>query len=350
MQTPGTTVIVNVFDDGQPVETRACRLMVVPDGRRGALWRGLVYPLDPSDRVNVSGPAFPPSLCRAAPSSVTLGAAIIEGEEECYLLLEGNVADCERGAAVLRGRGAAVLRSGRYLGDSAPGIDADWFVRFVRPSDLNALRDDLAEAFAFDRPEVVAGASELRVQLLVRELESARVREAALRAELARSKSLPLAKSHDETDELRELLAHEQAARTAAEAAFAALSASEPVRAPPSPKGAKLKDEIETILRTLLPRLHLVRDSLTTIAVEFSERGALYKAFSELQAAEVGRPPAWKVLHRVSGWWERHVSNGQDDAARIYARLPATDRLWHVLVSHKGQQQRDLDWLARYSA
>jgi hypothetical protein len=46
-------------------------------------------------------------------------------------------------------------------------------------------------------------------------------------------------------------------------------------------------------------------------------------------------------------WWERHLSDGQDDAGRIYVRFSSTDRVWDVLISHKSGQTRDISWLSR---
>ena len=76
---------------------------------------------------------------------------------------------------------------------------------------------------------------------------------------------------------------------------------------------------------------------------EFADRRGLYRALIELGSDALGRP--WKKMHAALGWWERHVSNGQDDSGRLYVRRAAGH--WEVLVSHKSQQTRDLAWLAR---
>jgi hypothetical protein len=86
-----------------------------------------------------------------------------------------------------------------------------------------------------------------------------------------------------------------------------------------------------------------MRDSLTVLSGEFSDRRGFYRAVSELKSEM--RDPKWKKIRGAMGWWERHVSDGQDDSGRIYACL-ARDR-WHLLVSHKSQQARDIDWLSR---
>ena len=93
--------------------------------------------------------------------------------------------------------------------------------------------------------------------------------------------------------------------------------------------------------------MRLLRDSFIVISAEFFSRRALYRGLAEMQIVN-GRPPtAWKKLRGLEDWWERHMSDGQDDAGRVYARLGQFDRIWDVLVSHKSEQARDIAWLAR---
>jgi hypothetical protein len=131
-------------------------------------------------------------------------------------------------------------------------------------------------------------------------------------------------------------------------AAFAAAQLANEARAdrPIAPPG-KLQNEIEAVLETLLPGVRLMRDSLLVIAAEFSNRRALYRGLAELQIANGRLPPTWKKLKGLDVWWERHMSDGQSDAGRVYARPGETDRDWDVLISHKGEQTRDIAWLAR---
>jgi hypothetical protein len=108
-----------------------------------------------------------------------------------------------------------------------------------------------------------------------------------------------------------------------------------------------LKNEIEVVLETLLPGVRLIRDSIIVIAAEFSNRRALYRGLAELQIVNGRLPPTWKKLKGLDAWWERHMSDGQDDGGRVYARLGDSDRVWDVLISHKSEQSRDIAWLAR---
>lgn len=116
-----------------------------------------------------------------------------------------------------------------------------------------------------------------------------------------------------------------------------------PVRSETNRAAGRLQDEIALSLASFRPDLRFLRDSLTVVAAEFIDRRSCYRAVLELGPETLGR--AWKKIQGAPSWWERHVSNGQDDSGRIYARR--VERGWDVLVSHKSQQSRDIAWLAR---
>jgi len=151
----------------------------------------------------------------------------------------------------------------------------------------------------------------------------------------------------DELVALQANLEAERARREEAEKLAAdALAAVQQPRAIPSP-ARKLKDEIETVLASLLPRIDLQKDTLVFVSSELSDRTSLYRALAELNLGQERMPIRWKKVQGATGWWERHVSSGHDDAGRIYARLDSSTRRWQVLVSHKGDQSRDINWLVR---
>ena len=52
-------IMISIIDSGRRIETRRCRTAPLPDGSRGALWRGLVWPIGDGDRIELTGPAFP---------------------------------------------------------------------------------------------------------------------------------------------------------------------------------------------------------------------------------------------------------------------------------------------------
>jgi hypothetical protein len=211
------------------------------------------------------------------------------------------------------------------------------------------LKDVLADQVAQSDTHKTLG--EYRAQLIATELLSAKAREAALRVEIVRSR-LDAAKAAEAQAQIEELTVVIDLERDAREQAdLAAAEAEELLKTVrqdrPIPRAGKIRDEIEVVFTALIPEVRLMRDSLNVISAEFSNRRALYRGLAELRAV-VGRlPPTWKKLKGLDEWWERHMSDGQDDAGRIYARFSNPDRVWDVLISHKSEQTRDLAWLAR---
>lgn len=350
-------MMIAIFNGDQLFETRPCELVLLPDGRQGAIWRGLAYPLElPDHRIEMGSEAFVPSECvpsRAKPANRT-SFAVIEGVDEAYVLLSGTVTDCEEASNRLKASGYEVIRTGRYLGDPVEDFETDWFVRIVRPLGSNdalsrALRNVLGDQVTERDSHKTLG--EYRAQLIATELASVKAREAALRVEIARLKleSTNAPDTQAQIEELRLAVDLEREARQQAD--WAAAEAQELLNAArrdrPPPRAGKIKDEIEVVFAVLIPEVRLMRDSLNVVAAEFSNRRALYRGLAELRTA-IGRlPSTWKKLKGLDRWWERHMSDGQDDAGRIYVRFSDADRVWHVLISHKSEQSRDVTWLAR---
>jgi hypothetical protein len=368
MSLAGYDAEIIVCDGSERLEIRRCRMIALPDGRAGAVWRGLVYPTYRGNHIDIASEAWPPTACISGANSLPdSGFASVQGAAEAYLLLSGSVAVREAAAASLRAAGVFVLRAGRYLGDPIDGLSADWFVRFEKPAGDGPLDELLARVLGRQRvrqdtpPEK---APETRLRLLQDELARARERATALRSELASARVMATrhASAASNGDVLRTEIANEQRLREVAEAGKAAAEAAleatlaelEVVRAgaalprPTAPR-TRLHDEISGVLETLLPNLNLLRDSLTVAASEYASRKALYRSLAEL-AAGAGRLPAnWKAVQGIAGWWERHVSDGQDNTGRLYALFLRGDRRWDVLISDKGEQSRDMVWLRRYA-
>jgi hypothetical protein len=351
-------MMISIFNRSQLFETRECALVRLPDGREGAIWRGLAYPLElPDRRIEMEGEAFPPGDCLHRDASIRAtqtNFAVIEGVEEAYVLLSGPTLSCETATGALKASGYDVIRTGRYLGDAVVGLEADWFIRITKPKDehesLSALLTEVlaGQALIVDAHETLG---EYRVRLITGELASVKAREAALRAEVARLKLelTNVGQTQMEIDELKTAIELERSLREEADAA--ALAAAQLLNdtrvGRPAPQVGKIKNEIEIVFATLIPEVRLMRDSMIVIAAEFSSRRALYRGLTELRTVNGRFPPTWKKLKGLDDWWERHISDGQDDAGRVYARLGDSDRLWDVLISHKSEQARDIAWLAR---
>ena len=92
----------------------------------------------------------------------------------------------------------------------------------------------------------------------------------------------------------------------------------------------------------MLPRLDLIGGSIAFVAIELSDRSAIWRILALLDRQERGQPAGWKPVAGRGGWWERHFSTGQDDQGRVYAKLNADRNGWRVLVSHKQMQASDL--------
>lgn len=350
-------MMIAIFNGSQVFETRECALVRLPDGREGAIWRGLAYPLElPDGRIDIGSEAFPPGDCvhrEASVGATQPNFAVIEGIEEAYVLLSGPGIACETAAGTLKGSGYEVIRTGRYLGDPVDGLEADWFIRVTKPKGQESLSALLTDVLAGQPISVPSHETlgEYRVRLITSELASVKAREAALRAEVTRLRLelSNIGQTQTEIDELRAAIEIERSLREEADlAALAAAQLANETRVdrPIAPPG-KLKNEIEVVFETLLPGVRLIRDSLIVIAAEFSNRRALYRGLAELRTVAGRLPPTWKKLKGLDQWWERHMSDGQDDAGRIYVRYSNADRIWDVLISHKSEQTRDVAWLAR---
>jgi hypothetical protein len=349
---------IAICDGATEQERRRCRVVSLPDGRDGVFWRGLIYPLNGDLTIDISGEAFPPSSTSGPAtnrSGATPSCALVDGDQESWVLVSGSAADQVALAARLRSTGIEIVRAGRYLGEPADGVSADWYIRIIRPADPTALHQILfqGQANPASVPSRDHSLAELRVRLLKAELALSRARAANLLSELAgvRGEAVVRGDRADENTALKEAIEQEQrlrleaeAAREAAEQALAAIPAR--VGQPAAARSKmKLQDELAAVAESLLPNLRWLRNSLGVAAMEFSDRRFLYRALAELHGTGGRLPRAWKAVQGASAWWERHVSNGQDNTGRLYARLADAERKWIVLISHKSDQPRDIAWL-----
>jgi len=355
---------VTVMDGDRFVGMADCRVIRFGDGRTGVVWRGLAFPLEAQDCIDVSREGLSPSVATspvaAAPRRTFI---VIPGEEEGVLLIAGDATVRDLAISQLSQAGVMVLRHGRWLGDPVDDLEADWFVRFVHP-----VGDGLAtsiDGYLQLPAEKTSPPDVLRLRLLDAALAQARANAAELRRQLVSLQDRlapPIPADMDGMSALQAELEVEREARIAAERALAqigvprelsAAAESEPSAvtegAPHRPVKARrsLQSEVQTVFDRLLPALRPLRDSLSIAAGEFRDRGSLYRCLAELAGAGGRTPPGWKKLQGVEPWWERHVSTGEDDAGRIYARLDGKNRVWCFLLSHKGQQERDFAWLQR---
>ncbi len=346
---------VHVFDEGDWIETCLCRLVTLPNGEVGAVWRGLAFTLDENDRIDVSQPGTPPSECRAPPVAAKKGNfVILPADEDAWVLIAGPAAARDLALAILKSSGVSILRHGRWMGEDVEGIEADWFIRVAHPPNSEPFE---RLAAALDAPGFAAEVpAAVRLRLVQAELAESRAREAALRAELARV-SIQLSQRRDPVPAV-ELTGEEISPTDSPAPIEVVVSASDaaPVGEDPSEVAAKLppakprkalRGEIESVFEVMLSRILLLRDSITVVSGEFRDRKSLYRCLGELNLCRGELPTGWKKLRDTKDWWERHVSDGEDDSGRLYARRSPSEGKWEVLVSHKEQQARDIAWLRR---
>ena len=177
-------MIVAIKVNGRLIDETRCRPVVLPDGRQGAIWRGLAYPLVADNQIDAGGDAYPPRECRDGtpePASIRRWTTI-EGADP-YLIVEGSVLDAERAAARIRENGIPVLRVGRYLGDPVDELAGDWFVKFKRPEASNLVEwlvEVLGAEFQTASRSTFAPPRDLRMSLLLEALAAAKRNEEEL--------------------------------------------------------------------------------------------------------------------------------------------------------------------------
>jgi hypothetical protein len=323
---------VAIFDGETLIQRCPCTPRDLPDGRPGVVWRGVVYPLLPGDRIDVGAPE---DQAGAEQSFV-----VLPGEGSTWVLVRGLASTLNETQARLEAAGIRVSRTGRWLGDTVSDVAFDWFLRCEGVLGT----DQVAEVLGASR---VDGASaEARVAVLEQHLIEMRAALASLAEQLKDAVRVPPARAQPRPPAAPERDFALEAALEKIRELETRLDAVPPRAAPTRSAAIRLQEELTAALTTLRPDIILLRDSIQVAVGEFASRGAFYKMLQELPVTG-GRPDGWKALRGAERWWERHVSTGQDDSGRAYARFDPAARQWEVLLGWKGEQPRDIDWLKR---
>jgi hypothetical protein len=287
------------------VQQWLCTRTTMPDGAPGVLWRGIVYPLLPGDRIDIG---VPPA------EEPALNSAVLPGEEASWVLIQG-LPDALRAAhKVLERAGVVISRSGRWLGDAAGHHAFDWFLRCEGRLDENWVTGLLGAS----PPLAVGNDSSARLSVL--EQRIADLIADVARAEGALRRSIDVPHSTEQPDRspaaanappeqdpaLENALAEIQALRNSLEAMGSAetLEARQEQRAP---QVVRTHEEVGILLAALRPDIVFIRDSLLVALGEFQSRGGFYKAVTELPTSG-SRPEGWKMLRGAERWWERRRS------------------------------------------
>ncbi len=339
MQPPVASAMISVTRcrDGTVEGHFPAHRLALPDGRCGVRWAGLVFPLHPGDRVEVTDRAFLPGDCRPWAPQPGWRVVAEPGASDAYVFLDGPASARDRMLAAMAAAALQPVRSGPNMS----GMPGDWFIRVQGWSERaeQALADRLGAAAAHSAEDP----ARLRERLVQERFEQVAAERDALRQGLSAIRE-QLARAMDKVEssdaaraalqgELQRLMERVEAPPERAHA--------EP--APPRSATAAVDREVATVMEHLLPRIDLVRDSLKLVCIELADRRGLWRGLAELDRAERGTPAAWKTVRGADGWIERHFSNGQDNQGRLYARHDAAR--WQVLVSHKQEQPSDMRWL-----
>jgi hypothetical protein len=358
-------LLIQVFDVKALLEERVCQIVELPSGEKAAMWRGVAYRLAGANSIDISQPGLSHDelvLVPDVPKVAGLKAgrwAVVQGGDAVWVLVAGDVILRDEYAAKLRHGGFDVLRVGQWLGESVQGFDADWFIRVERPLGDSALESRLASVLGGTCAASTNAEDPVQMELS---------RQRALEDELAAARAQALAFEQLLGEERQKALASEAELFVLIESLEAELAEKKRDFAGPGeqqntlltgPKNSdgglsptrvgkpvtKIQDEISSVLTSLLPNMKLLRSSLRIASSEYRDRGAFYRALGELATGVAKLPPAWKKLRGADGWWERHVSTGEDDSGRLYARYGTEGASWQLLLSFKSEQSRDVAWL-----
>lgn len=338
---------IRVLRGSNELDCGPAELFRMPDGKQGAKWRGLVFPVRPEGTIEIGDAGLPPAECQPLQDEAPAWR-FVAGPEGAgsYVFVDGDAHACRQAERQLREGGFDVARSGPNL-SGGPG---DWFIRLeAMPEDATAKLRALLAGLAV--PPEPGDELPLRERLLAEALSASRAALARLRSELEQARASAAANAapgHDAQGLVAAMNA--MASRLAeAEAQSAELRACLDSTARPAPpsKAGRLEAELGVALAHLLPGFEFLGASMRFIAVELPDRAILWKALAELDRQQSRLPPRWKSLSGHPGWWERHFSTGQDDQGRIYARWDGKASKWQILVSHKQEQALDLKRIAR---
>lgn len=325
-------------------------LMLLPDGAPGALRQGQVFPVRADGAIDVAGPFCLPAACKPVLGLGCVVAWALSADDPPLLLITGDAAARDAVLAVITRAGGRIRTAGSYLADcDQPEPVADWF---ALPEGLS--RDELQLALAVIPAGV--GREPGSSPDPARPLEAAAEREAVLRQALeqlrreVRSASVGLSEMAARLRQTEAAWSEEATARAAAEQLARAVGESqvEPIAKTlvfPAAARRAMRDLGETIA-TILPRVVLLGSSLELLSFGMRQRGPVLRILRDLHDQPNETLAGWKNIHGAAGWRERHVSTGQDDSGRVYARHSSQGRV-QVLVSVKGMQDRDIDWLRR---
>jgi hypothetical protein len=322
-------------------------LLRLPDGSPGALRRGQVFRLGPEDTIDVDGEFDIPGACHPfidVRSSMPPADWVLTQDDPPILLIRGDEAARDRILCNIESAGGRIYAVGPYLASSEDQTPlAEWFAipaGISRTQVEKSLEKEFASRLPIQKTAEELLATALERAFLLREaLEH-------LRGEVATA-AVTISNMANRLQTAESAWMEEAAAREAAEnLARAANQAAPPppmddVSLPRSTRRAIT--DLSSDFQFLLPKLCFMRGSAEFLILSIQNREPILRILRSLQDSPDDLRH-WKTIRGVSGWQERHFSNGQDNTGRIYARL-RPDGVIDILLSMKGTQDRDITWL-----
>jgi hypothetical protein len=100
---------------------------------------------------------------------------------------------------------------------------------------------------------------------------------------------------------------------------------------------------MQRLVSFVLPNVTLLRGSWDVLATEIQEPGHVLRDLVQIAHSQAGVAAA--TVRGATGWKELHFNTGQRDNGRLYFRRSNGEI--EVLVSFKGDQERDIQYLNR---
>jgi hypothetical protein len=298
----------------------AARLFRYMDTRPEAL-EAVVTELTSDISAEVVGAAISFYVPRELAAGITSQA---EGWDFCcdstaggglYLMLNCDEAELTRVTEALRRHGFEWTRSGLAHGIASDGRRYRWYVRLEVAPPSQVLAKLLGDTLGASRR--VIGANEW-----IAEFEPENVRLRIENDTLSKENSA-LREENTQLNARIEELAHTPSAKQERRAA----------RGRP----------VDGVIATLLPRIRLLRDSLDVVERELESPLPVLRELRQL-CWEPSAVRGERVENALE-WREKHFATGQKSDGRIYFRH--ADGAYHVLVSFKDCQERDIGYLRR---
>ncbi|GIV03766.1 MAG: hypothetical protein KatS3mg077_1509 [Candidatus Binatia bacterium] len=231
-----------------------------------------------------------------------------------YLSLDCDEPTLHEVMGQLAARGHPCLRHGLSSRPASDGRQYRWYAAFESDLTEEFVRDFFARAFG-----VLTAEQQVRqevqewVEVYEEENEDLRAKLAEAKAELERERQHAEAILRDSQRKERELRRAQ-------------------------------REELPKFLGLFAPQLHFVRDSVDVLAMELASHDDLLRKLAALATAP--QEVRARRVQMAPDWSELHFSTGRADDGRLYFRR-AGNR-WQVLVSFKGQQSRDLQYLKTF--